>query len=51
MTLLRRHGQLNEKWLTDAFPLKNTESIEVAKSQGCVKERNRQWFASSCTNV
>ena len=42
--LSRGYCQLKEKSLTEAFPLRKADSMQGAKIQGFVAERNQQWF-------
>jgi hypothetical protein len=46
-----RHCQLNAKSLTDAFPLRESDGVQMAKRPRFMKEQNSQEFFLYCTNV
>jgi hypothetical protein len=46
-----RHCQVNEKSLSDAFPLRKAERVGIAKIQGFVKAQNLPWSFLYCTDV
>ena len=47
----QRQGQRQGKALTDAFPSRQSDGVQMAKIQRFVKEQNQQEFFLYCTNV
>jgi hypothetical protein len=47
----QRHCQVNEKSLSDTFPLRKAEGLRIAKILEFVKAQNLPWFSIHCTNV
>src|SRR5207237_9290450 len=50
-TSVHGHCQLNGKSLTDAFPSRQSDGVQIAKIQRFVKEHNQQEFFLYCTHV
>ena len=49
--LRRRHCQLHGKSLTDAFPSRQSDGVQMVKIQWFVKEQHEQELFLYCTNV